>query len=183
MNAISVVGNAGTYNSTVGNASDGLVTLTSASLGFVAQQTSVTRVVPYCHVDPAVFTNVSLGSFICNAPGIANVTDTNQLTGQIVRSFLAGTNTWSTVGTAPTADPYLSKDGGVFFALLDTNGNYVTDVSQVAFGTVTLTNGGDAGTIFYDDMVFGSAQYVATSQSLGTVTCAMNTATVGYISR
>jgi uncharacterized protein (TIGR03437 family) len=181
VNAIAVVGNAGIYNSTVANASDGLVTLTSASLGFVAQQTSVTRIVPYCHVDPIVFSNLALGTFQCNAPGIANVTDTNQLTGQIVRSFLAGTNTWSTIGTAPTADPYLSKNGGVLFGLLNSNGTYVTDLSQVQWGTVMLINGGDTNTIFYDDMVYGTAQFVATSQSLGTVTCAASVSPVGYI--
>jgi uncharacterized protein (TIGR03437 family) len=181
VNAIAVVGNAGIYNSTVANASDGLVTMTSASLGFVAQQTSATRIVPYCHVDPVVFSNLALGAFQCNAPGIADVTDTNQLTGQIVRSFLAGTSTWTTIGGAPTADPYLSKDGGVLFGLLNSNGSYVADLSQVQWGSVMLTNGGDANTIFYDDMVFGTAQFVATSSSLGTVSCASDANPVGYI--
>jgi uncharacterized protein (TIGR03437 family) len=181
VNAIAVVGNAGSYNQTVANASDGLVTMTSASLGFVAQQSSVTRVVPYCHIDPILFTNVSFGSFACNAPGIANVTDTSQLTGQIVRSFLSGADTWTTIGTSPTKDPYLSVDGGAYFALMSTNGGYVTDLTGVTWGSVTMSLGADAGTIFWDDMVFGSSSYVAASATLGTVTCASSKEAVGYI--
>ena len=181
VDAIAVVGDAGTYNSTIANASDGLVTLTSASLGFVAQQASVTRVVPYCHIDPAAFTTSILGTFLCTAQGIANVTDTSHLTGQIVRSFLAGTKDWMSIGGSPTADPYLSKNGGAFFAMMNTNGSYVTDLTQVTWGTVTLSNGGALGTIFYDDMVFGTGQYQAKSQSLGTFTCGSNTEAVGYV--
>ena len=94
------------------NASDGLVSLTSASLGFVSQKPALTRIVPYCHVDPAAFTNTSWGTFDCNAAGIANVTSTSHLTGQIVRSFLAGTTDWQSIGTAPASDPYLAEQRG-----------------------------------------------------------------------
>jgi pimeloyl-ACP methyl ester carboxylesterase len=128
VNAIAVIGNAGTYTPSLGsatgllNAGDGIVSLASASAGFVAEQSSVTRIVPYCHVDPSAFTNTTLGTFACNAPGIANVTDTSQLTGEIVRSFLAGTSDWTTIGGSPSADPYLSINGGMFFALLNSSG-------------------------------------------------------------
>ena len=74
VNAIAVIGNAGLYNSnltgvTLGNASDGVVTLASASLGFVAQQTGVTRIVPYCHVDPGAFSNSTFGPLNCSGTG------------------------------------------------------------------------------------------------------------------
>ena len=113
MNAIAVVGNAGSYipslssSYVINNASDGLVSLTSASLGFAYRIANrlATRVVPYCHIDPSAYTNTGLGTFACNAPGIANVTDTNQYTGQIVRSFLAGTTAWSSIGNPPASDP------------------------------------------------------------------------------
>ena len=72
------------------NASDGLVSLTSAALGFASTNSAVTRVVPYCHVDPSAFTNTTWGTFNCNAAGIANVTSTSHYTGQIVRSFSGG---------------------------------------------------------------------------------------------
>jgi uncharacterized protein (TIGR03437 family) len=180
VNAIAVVGNAGAYNATIANASDGLVSLTSAALGFVAHQTSVTRIVPYCHIDPSAYLNSALGLFNCSAQGSANVTDTNHLTGQIVRSFLAGTNAWSSIGSSPTSDPYLSKDGGDFFAFLNAAGNHVTDLTQVTWGTLTMSNGGDAGTIFFDDMVFGTGQYSVTSTSKGSFNCGAVTQPVGY---
>src|ERR1017187_3332030 len=54
VDAIAVIGNAGTYTpptfssgTALSNASDGLVSLTSASLGFVADDATVTRIVPY----------------------------------------------------------------------------------------------------------------------------------------
>ncbi len=178
VNAIAVIGNAGEYlpNLSSGiennNASDGIVSLTSASIGFVSpHQASATRIVPYCHVDPSAFTNTTLGSFLCNAPGIANVTDQNQYTGQIVRSFLAGTSAWSSIGTTPATDPYLSQYGGMFFALVNAAGSYASDVSAVAWGTLQLQNGGDLDTIFYDDLIAGTGAFEVSSASLGTEVC------------
>jgi uncharacterized protein (TIGR03437 family) len=189
VNAIAVIGNAGTYlpnlsSSTYSNnASDGLVSLTSASMGFVyLSQLSDTRVVPYCHIDPSAYTNISLGTFACNAPGIANVTDTNHYTGQIVRSFLAGTTAWSSIGNPPASDPWLKTYGGMFFALVNGSGNYVQDLSAVVWGTVPLENGADAGTIFYTDFDSGTGAYSATSQSLGTTNCPSLALGPGYTS-
>lgn len=180
VDAIAVAGNAGAYNATLANGGDGLVSLTSASLGFVAQQSSVTRIVPYCHVDPSAFYNTILGAFNCFGVGIANVTDTNHLTGQIVRSFLGGTTTWKSIGGSPAQDPYLSVDGGVFFGLLNSAGNYVSDITQVQWGSVVLSAGGDSGTIFWDDMANGTAQYVVSSTSLGGITCPSSKQPVGF---
>jgi uncharacterized protein (TIGR03437 family) len=191
VDALAVIGNAGSYipnlSSSVQNnlASDGLVTLTSASLGFaVPRQSFPTRVVPYCHIDPTAFTNTAgLGAFACNnAVGIANVTDTNHLTGIIVRSFLAGTTAWSTAGAAATSNAWLKSDGGMFFALVNSAGKYVNDMSAVQWGTVPLNNGGDANTIFYVDMVAGTGAVTATSQSLGSVSTNPLTLALGYTS-
>jgi uncharacterized protein (TIGR03437 family) len=189
VSALAIIGNAGNYmpNLSSGltntNASDGLVSLTSASLGFaVPRQSFPTRVVPYCHIDPIAFTNANLGTFACNAAGIANVTDTSHLTGKIVRSFLAGTTAWSSIGTVSTSDPYLAKFGGMYFALMDSKGNYVKDLSGVSWGSVTLENGGDTNTIFYTDLASGTSAYTAASQSLGTVTCSTQTLALGYTS-
>ena len=185
VDAIAVIGNAGSYMPSLlsptllANASDGLVSLTSASLGFAAQ-TSATRVVPYCHVDPSAFTNTVFGVFQCNAAGIANVTSTSQYTGQIVRSFLAGTTAWSSIGTEPDTDPYLDSDGGLFFAMVNTTGSYVSDMTTVQWGTDTLQNGADTGTIFYTDFISGTGTYTAASQSLGSVNCGTLTQPAGY---
>ena len=185
VDAIAIIGNAGYYTASLlsgtalANASDGLVSLTSASLGFVSQKASVTRIVPYCHVDPASFTDTTF-PFNCNAPGIANVTTTSHYTGQIVRSFLAGTTAWSSIGGIPTSDTYLAGSGGTFFAVQDVSANYVTDLTQAAWGTVQLQNGGDANTIFYTDFMSGTGAFSATSTSLQSITCGTVAATVGY---
>ncbi len=177
VSAIAVVGNAGNYTASLStstvlaNASDGLVSLTSASLGFVNPSATVTRIVPYCHVDPSAFTNANFGTFACNAAGIANVNSTTQYTGLIVRSFLSGTTDWQSIGSTSATDPYLSTNGAMYFTLVNGNGGYVSDLSAVTFGTVSLVNGGLTGTIFYGDFLFGTGILVAASSSLGSVNC------------
>jgi uncharacterized protein (TIGR03437 family) len=185
VNAIAIIGNAGIYStpaSSTGlvNASDGLVSTTSASLGFVSQSATQTRIVPYCHVDPSVFTSNILGTFNCNAPGIANVTSPSQETSLIVRSFLAGTSDWQSVGTSPTADPFLATNGGTFFAMQNSTSAYVGDLTGVTWGNVALTDGGDTETIYYTDFVTGTGDYTATSASLGSFNCGTLAVAEGY---
>jgi uncharacterized protein (TIGR03437 family) len=188
VSAIAVIGNAGTYipsfsSSTVlNNASDGLVSLTSASAGFVTEQTSATRIVPYCQVDPSAFTNTALGTYECDAPGIANVTSASHPTGEIVRSFLGGTTDWTSIGTTPATDPYLSTNGGMFFGLVNATDGYASDLSQVAWGTLQMADGGDTSTIFYYDFISGTGVFEATSASLGTVDCGSYALPFGYFS-
>jgi uncharacterized protein (TIGR03437 family) len=186
VDAIAVIGNAGQFVSSLSsttalnNASDGVVSLASASAGFATKQASATRIVPYCHVDPSVFINTSLGAFNCNAAGIANVTGESHYTGEIVRSFLAGTSDWTSIGSTPATDPYLSKDGGTFFALVGESNNYASDLTQVSWGSSQMVNGGDAGTIYYDDFATGTGVFDATSTSLGKVNCQSYTQPAGY---
>jgi uncharacterized protein (TIGR03437 family) len=187
VDAIAIVGNAGIYTSTLitgstqlANASDGLVSTTSASLSFVSQTPSLTRIVPYCHVDPGAFTNTGLGIFNCNAPGIANIISPSHPTSQIVRSFLASTTDWQSIGTAPTADTYLATNGGTFFALQNSAGGYVSDITQITWGNVQLQSGGNPQTIFYTDFVTGTGNYTVTSASLGTINCGTLAVSVGY---
>jgi uncharacterized protein (TIGR03437 family) len=189
VNALAVIGNAGAYSPNLAsgvvlaNASDGLVSLTSAALGFADQQAAVTRIVPYCHVDPGTFTNTALGVFVCNAVGIANVNSTNQETGLIVRSFLAGTADWQSIGSTPASDPYLSKNGALYFALVNGADSYVADMTGVTFGgNVPLVNGADTGTIFYVDFVFGTGALAAQSASLGAINCGSFAEPSGYTS-
>jgi uncharacterized protein (TIGR03437 family) len=188
VDAIAVIGNAGAYSPglssgiSLPNASDGLVSLTSASLGFVNQQAAATRIVPYCHVDPAAFTNTGFGPYACNAAGIANVNSGTHFTGLIVRSFLAGTADWKSIGSTPDTDLYLSQNGAMFFAMVNGTGSFVTDMAAVSFGTVPLVNGGNTGTIFDVDYVFGTGIITATSQSLGAVNCGSVPVLIGFTS-
>jgi uncharacterized protein (TIGR03437 family) len=177
VDALAVVGNAGAYLSStsattqLNNATDGLVSLTSAALGFALPDATPTRIVPYCHVDPSTYTNTIYGTFNCNAAGIANVTSTTQETGEIVRSFLSSTSDWQSIGGSVADDPYLSTDGGIYFAVQDVSDNYLTDITSAAWGTVALTPGGDTDTVYYTDFVNGTGDYVATSTSTGTINC------------
>ncbi|HLY17137.1 MAG TPA: IPT/TIG domain-containing protein [Bryobacteraceae bacterium] len=189
INALAIVGNAGAYlpglsaTEQLNNASDGLVSTTSASAGFTPPPASMpTQVVPYCHVDPSAFTNTTLGALACNAAGIANVTSTTHETGEIVRSFLAGTTDWTTIGNPAAGDTYLSTDGGIYFAMQGASGAFVTDLTQVVWGTVPLFTGGDTDTVYYTDFVSGSGDYRAISSSVGTVDCATLTEPAGYFS-
>ena len=152
-------------------ASDGLVSVTSAALGFALLSSTPTQIVPYCHVDPVDFTNSIFGIFNCNAVGIANVTSETQETGEIVRSFLAGTSDWQSIGGTPAKDPWLSVDGGIFFAMQDSSGSYVSDLTAASWGSVALTPGADLDTVYYTDFVSGTGDYQADSSSLGTVNC------------
>jgi len=188
VNSIAVIGNAGYWLPNLEsateslNASDGIVSLTSASLSFVAQQSSVTRIVPYCHIDPVAFTNTNFGTFLCNAAGIANVTSETQETGEIVRSFLSGTSDWKSIGTTPATDPYLSVEGGMFFGMENAAGRYVTDLTTAEWGTVQLLQGGDIDVLYYDDFISGTGDFEATSESLGTINCQTLAEAVGYYS-
>jgi uncharacterized protein (TIGR03437 family) len=186
VSAIGVIGNAGIYvpSLTAGvgnnNASDGIVSTSSATAGFVYGQSVVTRIVPYCHIDPSAFINTTFGVFECNAPGIANVTSTTQETGEIVRSFLSGTTAWQSIGSSTSSDAYLSQYGGMFFALVSSTGSYVSDISSVTWGTVPLQMGGDTDTIFYYDLIKGTGTFEYVSASLGTGQGCTQTAPVGY---
>ncbi len=178
VNAIAIVGNAGAYSTPASttellNASDGLVSTTSATLGFIipTPANNTTRVIPYCHVDPGVFTTTLLGTFPCNAPGIANVTATAHPTSQIVRSFLAGTTDWQSIGISPSADSYLKNNGGAFFAMQNVQAGYANDITAVSWGNVSLTDGGNVETIYYTDFVTGTGDFIAVSTSLGTFNC------------
>lgn len=192
VDTIAVAGNAGAYISTLNsstviqNATDGIVSETSAALGFVSQpvesSSTSTRVVPYCHVDPSAYLNSSFGSYLCNAAGIANVTTTGHLTGQIVRSFLSGTTAWSSIGTSPGSDPYLSKNGGMYTALVTSGNAYAADVTSVSFGTITLAAGGDQGVIYYGDLISGTGVIVLNSNSIGAVNCGSLQLANGYTS-
>jgi uncharacterized protein (TIGR03437 family) len=189
VNALAIVGNAGPYlaslsaTSQLNNASDGLVSETSAALGFALLNSTPTQVVPYCHVDPSVFTNTYFGTFNCtSAAGIANVTSETQETGEIVRSFLAGNSDWQSIGVTAAKDPWLSIDGGMFFAMENQSGSYVTDLTAVAWGSVALTPGGDTDVVYYTDFVNGTGDYQATSTSLTTINCGTLAEALGYFS-
>ena len=107
------------------NASDGVVSLTSGSLDFVGADQR-TELFPIA-ISPGFLTG--LGMSCANNQGIADIDSASHLSAQIVRSFLADTTAWQSVGYPPSADPFLSRYGGALLALKGTNDVYFTDLT------------------------------------------------------
>lgn len=131
--AISISGNGGTgQESLIPGLDDGVVTLTSSSLGFY--QPGVTRIVPYCHTGNILIT--TFGFCPSSAPVINQIAnDMSNPVSQILVSFLTGTSAWKSVGQAAEANPLLSVLGGVELQLHDQNDALVT------IGSATVPNG------------------------------------------
>jgi len=171
VDAIAIIGNAGSwsapglFSTSYSNASDGVVSLTSASLsyaslGYAAPDPARTRILPYCHTDGVPIP--------CSGSPIANTTEAPE-TGQIILSFLGGTSDWMSIGGTPSTDEYLSQNGGVYFAVETANGQaYLNDLSSVVFGSYSLLNEASAA-VFYDEFITGSEKFQAESASLGQV--------------
>lgn len=176
VDALAIIGNAGSCCDLLGgslmNASDGVVSLTSASLGFARDQ-SRTRIVPYCHIPSLPVSGCSASA------GIAYIDSPMHPTWIIIHSFLASTSDWASTGSTPSTDLYLSQYGAVYFAAQGTAGQYVNDITQVTFGNTTLSNGASPG-IFYEDFVAGTGTFEATSSSLGQITYGPETIPTGH---
>jgi uncharacterized protein (TIGR03437 family) len=117
--AIAVVGNLGGRESGyMSGFDDGVVALTSSSLAFY--RPGVTRVVPDCHIMDSLLTLV--GFCPANPPTLAFLsTDPNNPVGQIVVSFLTGTNAWQTVGESGDTNALLSTTAGLLLQTRDRN--------------------------------------------------------------
>jgi len=177
VDALAIIGNAGYWKSSIfattqlNNASDGVVSFTSASLNF-ARDPSRTRILPYCHIDSAS----AAGAFIdCTGKGIADIDEAPE-TGEIILSFLANTTAWQSVGS-----PNQTQYGGAYFALENAAGTQYTPFSRVTWGTVPFGSGW-LDTIFYNEFTSGSATFSATSTANQTTTCGPFTASGGYFS-
>jgi uncharacterized protein (TIGR03437 family) len=159
VDTLAIVGNNGTWSaSLVGptwqNASDGVVSVTSASLSF-ARDGSRTRILPYCHIDSAS----AAGAFItCTGSGIAKAPETWNM----VQSFLANTSAWATSGTAPP-----NNVSGVFVGVRNSTGQYVTDLTDVQFSGVGLVQNPQYELFYGDFLTPGQGTVQFTSSSLG----------------
>jgi uncharacterized protein (TIGR03437 family) len=179
VDALAIIGNAGYWKSSIlsltqlSNASDGVVSLTSASLNF-ARDPSRTRILPYCHFDPTK----QGGAFIdCSGKGgIADVDEAPE-TGLIVLSFLANTTAWESEGYANQ-----SQYGGGYFALENAAGTQYTPFSSVLLGSQAFETGW-TNTIFYNEFVSPeTGTFTATSTANQTSTCGTFAVTGGTFS-
>lgn len=118
VDAITAIGNGGTGRATTKGFDDGLIALTSGSLGFY--RPGRTRVIPFCHSDGSGLLGAS-GLCSSGAKGIAQIDSAMHDSARIIISFLNGTNEWQTVGTAAEQDPLLSVNGGLSVMMRDAN--------------------------------------------------------------
>ncbi len=117
IDAIAIAGNGGTgKESNVSAFDDGVVALTSSSLGFY--RLGVTRIVPYCHTSNFLLT---FGGYCAAATPVINNIDsglTNPVS-QILVSFLTGTKAWQSTGIAAEAQTSLNATGGLLLQVRD----------------------------------------------------------------
>lgn len=174
VDALAVIGNEGNHYAQ--GLDDGIVSITSGSLGF-ARSDQRTRIVPYCHVTSSFLISLVVN---CTGQGIADVDGPSHLTAQIVRSFLADTQDWTSIGKAPSQDSDLSQLGGLYVSGNTASGQAIADFTQFLFGSTNLNNGGAAGTVFYNEFLRGTNAVQGTSASLGPVSCGAFTQPTGY---
>jgi uncharacterized protein (TIGR03437 family) len=109
---------------------DGVVELTSSSIGFALA--GRTRVVPDCHTgDPLLVFDGLCGA---STPALNKITNASNIVGQIITSFLNGTDAWMSLGQAIEAIPAASANGGLILEAQDLNGNKQTIQSASAGG-------------------------------------------------
>lgn len=160
-------------------ASDGVVSLTSASLSF-AESDQRTRIVPYCHITPGLLTPLGMSCYAPNK-GIAYIDSASHMTFQIVDSFLAGNSNWQSIGHPPSLDTagYLSQYGGFIFGETSAAGAQI-NLGQAAFGSVNLQNSPSSDGLFYNEFVSGTGNF--TTSTPGAISCGPFTEPPGYYS-
>ena len=148
IDAISIAGNGGTGTaSKTAGFDDGVVALTSSSLGFY--RPGVTRIVPHCHTGNSL---LSLFGFCASSAPVINDINTNitNPVTQIITSFLTGTAAWKTTGIASESQTTLSGTGGLLLQLRDTSDVPVQIIgANVTNATPNVSVPANAGNIAY----------------------------------
>jgi uncharacterized protein (TIGR03437 family) len=134
IDAVAVAGNGGTGLAYMPGFDDGVVPLTSASIGFY--RPGRTRVISACHIPGGGLITIA-GLCGANAKGIADITAASDPTAQIMVSFLNGTDEWQTVGQAAEDNKLLSTLGG----LVVRTHNSADMLQQLNSATVSIPGG------------------------------------------
>ena len=118
--AIAIAGNGGTGEESMPGFDDGVVELSSSSLGFY--RSGLTRIVPDCHTLDSLL--VFAGFCSSSAPALNMITnDMSNPVSQIIVSFLSGTTAWQSVGQAAETNSILSVTGGINVQVRDQSDN------------------------------------------------------------
>lgn len=134
IDALALAGNGGTGLAIQKGYDDGVVSLSSASIGFVTP--GRTRVIPYCHTPPGIVT--TFGVCPPGAPGIAQGVNATDANAAAVLSFLGDTNDWQNIGTAAEKDPLLSTNGGLILRVKSPDDRYLSIQSASASKQLNL---------------------------------------------
>ena len=156
VDALSIAGNGGRNGE-----SDGVVSLTSASIGFAGLPDVRTRVVNGCHIDGTL----AFLLFCSTSQGIASMPDSQQ----IVASFLAATTAWASIGHPPSQDAVLSHTAGRLVSVANAGDATLTTVNSVSIGGQSLSRNSDDQSVFYNDSLpVGSSTmtYLAQGQNV-----------------
>ena len=106
---------------------DGVAPLASASLAsasFFGQHPDRTRILPVCH-------NRSARLLCSTAEVIMEIDSENHPSGRIIRSFLAGTEEWRSIGENPSENSTLGTNGGIFFGAKNVSDEFLPDITEV----------------------------------------------------
>lgn len=142
IDSLALIGNGGTGRAVTPGLDDGLVALTSASIGFA--EPGKTRILPYCHNGSTLLVIANL----CppNSPSIAsgvNATDTN-VTATL--SFLNDTQDWKFIGQSPQLNTFLSSGGGLAARARSANNQLLAIQSAKAGKDLNVSNNAVAWT-------------------------------------
>lgn len=138
IDALALIGNGGTGRAVMSDFDDGVVSLSSGSIGFAIP--GRTRVVRYCHTGDAVLAT----AFLCpiGMDGIAEARSATDMNAAIVLSFLNDTPDWQTLGQAAEQNQFLSIAGGLLARAKSTADLFAT--IQDASASKTLNVQGSA---------------------------------------
>jgi uncharacterized protein (TIGR03437 family) len=172
--AIAIAGNGGTGQESTPGFDDGVVTLSSASLGFY--RSGVTRIVPDCHTMDILLTE--FGYCPTSAPALNTITnDTSNSVSNIIVSYLTGTTAWQSVGQSAESNTLLSTMGGLNLQLRDQNDNPLS-ISGASYATSTTPTSfhinSNAGA-YLEEVPAGTPLNVSVTPVSGTVATATET--------
>ena len=121
LDVLAIAGNGGTGQAVLPRFDDGIVSLTSASIGFA--RPNRTRILPVCHTGPGLITLAAL----CPAgiAGIAEVKGPGDIPARIVTSFLGDGPDYNIFGQPASENEFLATSGGVELRAKAASGQYV----------------------------------------------------------
>lgn len=156
VDALAIVGNGGTGDesrlagSYVSGFDDGLIELTSSSIGFAIA--GRTRIVPDCHTNDPLLVEFDLCA--ASTPALNQIDTPSNVVGQIIASFITGTSTWTTLGQAIEQNTNGQTYAGLLVGAEDMNGNPLS-ISSATFGS-NATLGVNSG-VGYKEAVSANA--------------------------